>query len=397
MNLGRTVFSQLMDFIPQHTFRQAVRRHKGNRRVRTFTCWEQFLCMAFAQLTYREGLRDIEGCLRSVGPKLYHSGLRTRVSRSTLADANESRPWMIYRDLALALIQRARILYARDESDKFFAQELQGALYAFDSTIIDLCLSLFPWARGSVYQKTSAGIKLHTLLDVPSQLPVTVRVTAANVHDVRILDELILEPGALYLMDRAYLDFVRLKRIDTAGAFFVIRAKHNLRFHRLYSHPVNKPQGVMSDQTIALDVFYSRKDYPDHLRRIRYFDAEHDRTIIFLTNNFVLDASTVASLYRSRWQIELFFRWIKQHLRIKSFFGTSPNAVHTQIWIALSVYVLIAIVRKELRLEQMSLYTMLQILSITLFEKEPINQVLTEHQHAIDIPDAANQLNLFNF
>jgi len=396
MNIGRTVFSQLMDFIPQHTFRQSVRRYKGNHRVRKFSCWEQFLCMAFAQLTYRESLRDIETCLRSIGPKLYHSGLRARVSRSTLADANENRPWMIYRDLALALIERARMLYARDNNDELVAHQLQSALYAFDSTIIDLCLSLYPWAHGSVYQKTSAGIKIHTLFDVPSQLPVTLKVTAANVHDVRMLDELTLEPGAHYLIDRAYLDFARLKKIDNVGAFFVIRAKHNLRFHRLYSNPVDKSQGVMADQTIALDVYYSHKDYPDHIRRIRYFDSEHDRTLVFLTNNFVLDPLTIAKLYRSRWQIELFFRWIKQHLRIKSFYGTSPNAVYSQIWIAVSIYVLVAIAKKELHLDQLSLYTILQILSITLFEKELIYQVLTETRPGFDTHCAANQLNLFN-
>ena len=397
MNLGRTVFSQLMDFIPQHTFRQAVRRHKGNRRVRRFSCWEQFLCMAFAQLTYRESLRDIEACLRSVGPKLYHSGLRTQVSRSTLADANEHRPWMIYHDLALALIQHARMLYAREQKDNLIATELQSALYAFDSTIIELCLSLFPWAHAWGHQKTSAGIKLHTLLHVPSQLPVFVRVTAASVHDVRILDELTIEPGAHYVIDRAYLDFARLRRIDNAGAFFVIRAKENLHFHRLYSHPANRSMGVIADQTIALDVFYSREQYPDQLRRIRYFDAEHDRTLIFLSNNFVLDALTIAQIYRSRWQIELFFRWIKQHLRMKSFFGTSPNAVRTQIWTALSIYVLVAIVKKELQLNQHSLYTILQILSITLFEKEPIYQVLTKTQYQLYDPCPRNQLDLFNF
>jgi len=322
--------------------------------------------MAFVQLTYRDSLRDIEACLRSLGPKLYHTGFgQSRISRSTLADANEHRSWQIYHDLALILIERARTLYRDDK----LVSELQSALYAFDSTIIDLCLSLFPWAHGSVYQKTAAGIKLHTLLDLQSQLPVFVRVTAANVHEVRMLDELTLENGAHYLFDRGYLDFGRLKRIDQAGAFFVIRARHNLRFHRLYSHPANKPLCVKADQTIVLDVFYSRQQYPDQLRRIRYFDQEHQRTLIFLTNNFVLDALTIAQLYRSRWQIELFFRWIKQHLRIKSFFGTSPNAVRTQIWIAISIYVLVAIIKKELRLEQQSLYTILQILSVTFLKK----------------------------
>jgi IS4 transposase len=348
--------------------------------------------MAFAQLTYRESLRDIETCLHSLGSKLYHSGIRSHVSRSTLADANENRPWRIYNDLALALIKRARILYRDDK----LLKELQSALYAFDSTNIDLCLSLFPWATSSVYQKTNAGIKLHTLLDVQSQLPVFIRVTAANVHDVRILDDLIIEPGAHYVMDRAYMDFSRLKKIDEAGAFFVIRAKDNLLFHRVYSHVANKSVGIMADQTIVLDVQRSHSLYPDQLRRIRFFDTERDRTLIFLTNNFALDAFTITQLYRSRWQIELFFKWIKQHLRIKSFFGTSPNAVRTQIWIAVSVYLLIAIVKKELRLNQ-SLYTILQILSVTLFEKEPIYQVLTDDWNQTLVLRSDNQLNLFNF
>ncbi len=392
MNVGRTVFSQLTDYLPTHSFRQIVRRHKGDHRVRRFSCWHQFLCMAFAQLTYRESLRDIETCLRSLGPKLYHSGLGTHVSRSTLAEANEHRPWQIYHDMALVLINRARTLY-RD--DKLVA-ELQSALYAFDSTNIDLCLSLFPWAHARVYQKTSGGIKIHTLLDIQSQLPVLVKVTAANIHDVRMLDEITVEAGAHYILDRAYLDFRRLKRIDQAGAFFVIRAKGNFRFHRLYSHPVNKFIGVRADQTIVLDIPLSRQYYPDQLRRIRYFDDQHDRTLIFLTNNFTLDALTVAQLYRSRWQIELFFRWMKQHLCIKAFLGTSPNAVRTQIWIAVSIFALVAIVKKELGLEQ-SLYTILQILSVTLFEKEPIIQVLTDSQRTVQIPCPANQLNLFDY
>ncbi len=390
MNIGRTVFSQLMDYIPQHTFRHLVRKYKGDRRVRTFTCWEQFLSMAFAQLTYREGLRDIDACLSSLGPKLYHSGFRSRVPRSTLSDANERRPWQIYHDLALVLIQRARILYRDDK----LLHELQSALYALDSTIIDLCLSLFPWAHASVYQKTNAAIKLHTLLDIQAQLPVFVKVTAANVHDVRILDELIIEAGAYYVMDRAYTDFARLKRIDDAGAFFVIRAKKNVHCHRVYSHPVDKSKGVIADQTIAFDRYYAQHQYPDHLRRIHYFDAEHQRTLIFLTNNFLLDAFTIAELYRSRWQIELFFKWIKQHLRIKSFYGTSPNAVRTQIWIAVTMYILIAIVKKELRLD-LSLYTILQILSITLFEKTPIYQALTDPGIQSQCPCPDNQLNLF--
>ncbi len=394
MNLGRTVFSQLMDFIPQHTFRQSVKRFKGNRRVRRFSCWDQFLCMAFAQLTYRESLRDIEACLRSLGPKLYHLGLRQgRISRSTLADANEHRSWQIYHELALALIERARVLYRDDK----LITELTSALYAFDSTIIELCLSLFPWAHASVYQKSRAGIKLHTLLDLHAQLPVLVGVTAANVNDVRMLDALTIEPGAHYVMDRGYMDFARLKRIDDVGAFFVIRARQKLRFQRIYSHPVDKSMGIMADQTIAFDVYLSHSRYPDHLRRIRYFDADHDRTLIFLTNNFFLDAAIIAKLYHSRWQIELFFKWIKQHLRIKSFYGTSPNAVRTQIWIAICVYTLVAIVKKEFRLQELSLYSILQILSVTLFEKEPLYQALTSTECTNDNPCPANQLNLFHF
>lgn len=394
MNIGKTVFSQLMDFIPQYAFRKAVERYKGNNRVRKFSCWDQFLCMAFAQLTYRESLRDIETCLRSLSSKLYHVGLRKgHIARSTLADANERRPWQIYHELALALIERARVLYRNDK----LLIDLESALYAFDSTIIELCLSLFPWAHASVYQKSRAGIKLHTLLDLHSQLPIFAKVTAANVNDVRMLDELTIEPGAHYIMDRGYMDFARLKRIDNAGAFFVIRARDRLRFQRIYSHPVKKALGIMADQTIVFDVYLSHQRYPDQLRRIRYFDAEHERTFIFLTNNFLIDALVVTKLYRSRWQIELFFKWIKQHLRIKSFYGTSPNAVRTQIWIAVSIYCLVAIVKKELRLEKYSLYSILQILSVSLFEKESIYQALTSTEYIIGDLCPANQLNLFNF
>lgn len=394
MNLGRTVFSQLMDHLPEHIFRQAVARHKGDRRVRRFTCWQQYLCMAFAQLTYRESLRDIEACLCSLGSALYHTGIASDVSHSTLADANKRRPWQIYRDVTLHLIEQARILY-RD--DKFALAEFDGVIYALDSTIIDLCLSLFPWAKGNVYQRTSAGIKLHTLFDVQAQLPTVLQVTAANVHDTRMLAQLQIESGAYYLLDRGFADFRQLKRIDQQAAFFVTRARENLRYHRVYSHRSNTHVGIRTDQTILLDVPLSRQHYPDQLRRIRFFDSEEDRTLIFLTNNFVLDALTVANLYKSRWHIELFFRWIKQHLRIKRFYGTSQNAVRTQVWIAVSVYVLIAIIKKRLHLDDLSLYTILQILSITLFQKEQLYQVLTATHYHFQDPCPPNQLKLFDF
>lgn len=380
-----------MDFIPMHVFRHAVKHHNGNRRVRRFSCWDQFLCMTFAQLTYRESLRDIAACLSALGPQLYHAGIRSKIARSTLADANEHRSWQIYHELALSLIQRARRLYHNDS----FLSELESAVYAFDSTIIELCLTLFPWATAAGHVKTSAGVKLHTLLDIHTKIPTFVRISAASVHDLLILDELAYEPGAFYLLDRGYMDFARLKRIDDSKAFFVIRARDGLHFTRHYSHPVDKSTGLRVDQTITLDVWRTHKLYPDHLRRIKFFDSEHDRTLVFLTNNFALDALIITQLYHARWHIELFFKWIKQHLRIKAFYGTSPNAVRTQIWIAVSVYVLVAIVKKELRLEQ-SLYTILQILSVTLFQKEPVFQVLTDAQHEFDTPCPHNQLSLFN-
>jgi len=392
MNIDRSVFSQLMDFVPRHEFRSAVKRYRGAHRVRRFSCWEQFLCMAFAQLTYRESLRDIETCLRCLGSKLYHSGIRSRVARSTLADANERRSWQIYQDFALALIERARKLYQNDK----LLDDLESAVYAFDSTIIELCLALFPWAEAKGHIKSSAGVKLHTLLALASNIPTVIRVSAASVHDVLMLDELVYEAGAYYVLDRGYMDFARLKRIDNSGAYFVIRARRDLRFRRVYSQPVNKPSGVMADQTITFTVWRTHDVYPDHLRRIRFFDAEHDRTLVFLTNNFLLDARTVAQLYRARWQIELFFKWIKQHLRIKRFYGTTPNAVKTQIWIAVAIYVLVAIIKKQLKLDQ-SLYTILQILSITLFHKEPIYQVLTDTQYKNQALSDPNQLILFNF
>ncbi len=381
-----------MDFVPRQEFRQIVKRHKGERRVHRFSCWDQFLSMAFAQLTYRESLRDIETCLHSLGAKLYHAGIRAQVSRSTLADANEHRPWQIYRDMALVLIARARVLY---HDDRFLA-EIETAVYALDATIIDLCLKLFPWAKAAHNQKTTAGIKLHTQLDVQSNLPVFARVSEAVMHEVRILDEILFEPGAFYVMDRGYMDFTRLKKIDNAGAFFVIRGRKGLRFLRVASGTVDKAWGVRVDQTIRLVIPHSVEGYPDCLRRIRYFDADKERSFIFLTNNFVLDALTIAQLYHSRWRIELFFKWIKQHLRIKAFYGTTPNAVNTQIWIALTIFVLVTIVKKELKLD-LSIYSILQILSVTLFEKEPINQVLTDHQGLISPLDDPNQLKLFTF
>jgi hypothetical protein len=390
MNIGRTIFAQLMDFFPEHEFNLAVRRHHGNRRTRSFSCRDQFMCMAFAQLAYRESLRDIETCLGSLGSKLYHCGIHSQVSRSTLADANEKRPWQIYQDTAFALIDRARVLYKEDR----FITELDQAIYALDSTIISLCLTLFPWAKAANHQKTSAGVKLHTLFAVQSRLPVFSMVSNANVNDVHMLDEIVYEPGSIYVLDRGYTDLVRLKRIDNAGAFFVIRAKTGLRFTRIYSAPVCKEVGVRADQTITLDIALSRLRYPDNLRRIKYYSDEKDKSFVYLTNNFLLDAKTIADLYRSRWQIELFFKWIKQHLRIKAFYGTSPNAVRTQIWIALSVFVLVAIVKKELKLD-LSLYTILQILSVSLFEKESINQRLTESNCLIDSCMSTEQLFLF--
>ena len=380
-----------MDFVPRYEFRQIVKRHKGEYRVRRFSCWDQFLCLAFAQLTYRESLRDIETCLRSLGPTLYHAGLRTAVSRSTLADANEHRSWEIYHDLALCLLTHARGLY----HDEAFMREIEGAVYALDATVIELCLKLFPWAKAQVHQSTTAAIKLHTQLDVMSQLPVFARVSEAAVHEVRILDEILFEPGAFYVVDRGYLDFARLHRIDQAGAYFVICAKKSFRFTRVASHMADKMWGVMADQTVHMAIPLSLEKYPDCIRRIKYVDRSQARTFVFLTNNFLLDALTIAELYRKRWTIELFFKWIKQHLRIKAFYGTSPNAVNTQVWIALSVYILVAIVKKEFKLEA-SLYTILQILSVTLFEKEPINQILREHEGLITALDDQNQLSLFS-
>ena len=388
MNSGKSIFAQLMEFLPIYEFRKCVKRYNGNYKIKSFTCWEQFLCMSFAQLTYRESLRDIEACLRAAHKKLYHMGIRSKVSRNTLANANQVRDWRIYADFAQVLIGIARKLYI----DEDFGVELQQTAYALDATIIDLCLSLFPWAK---FRNRKGAVKLHTLIDLRGSIPVFVIITHGKVHEVTVLDDLIIEAGAIYIMDRGYLDFKRLHRIQQTSAFFVTRAKSNFKFKRLYSNRVDKSTGVQCDQIIVLTGFYAKKDYPDKLRRIRYHDAEHNNTLVFLTNNFTLPALTIAKLYRCRWQVELFFKWIKQHLRIKAFYGTTENAVKTQIWIAISVYVLVAIVKKRLNLKH-SLYTILQILSVTLLEKIQLFQALSSMEDDDTNGDSCNQLNLFN-
>lgn len=388
MNSGKTIFSQLMNFIPSYEFRRCVERYNGNYKVKSFSCWDQYLCMAFAQLTYRESLRDIQACLRGNQHKLYHMGIRGKVSRNTLAHTNQMRDWRIYSDFAQVLINRARQLYINEP----FGVELNHTVYALDSTIIDLCLSLFPWA---IFRRRKGAIKLHTLLDLRGSIPTVVIITHGKIHDVNILDQITIEPGALYIVDRGYLDFSRLHTIHQNAGSFIIRAKKNFSFTRLYSARVDKTVGIQCDQTIVPATFYARKDYPSKLRRVRYYDVETDKRLVFLTNNFTLPARTIADLYKCRWQIELFFKWIKQHLRIKAFFGTSENAVKTQIWIAISVYVLVAIVKKELKLDQ-SLYTILQILSVSLFEKMPILQVLSKNNYTFTNHVPNNQLNLFD-
>ena len=387
MNSGKTIFSQLMEFLPIHEFRTCVAQYNGNYKVKSFTCWDQFLCMAFAQLTYRESLRDIQACLRGTRYKLYHMGIRGNVSRNTLANANKIRDWRIYSDFAQVLIRKARRLYVKES----FGVELDQTVYALDSTTIDLCLSLFPWA---LFRKRKGAVKMHTLLDLRGSIPTVVIITHGRIHDVTILDRLIIEASAIYIMDRGYLDFARLYAIHQSSGFFVIRAKRNFNFRRLYSHAIDKSTGIQCDQTIVPQNFYAQKNYPEKLRRIRYLDATTNKRIIFLTNNFTLPAKTIAELYRCRWHVELFFKWIKQHLRIKSFYGTSENAIKTQIWIAISIYVLVAIVKKELKLDH-SLYTILQVLSVTLFEKEPILQVLTNNDYMNPNPAPSKQLNLF--
>lgn len=387
MNKGQTIFSQIIDFLPQKKFRHCVARYSGNYRTRSFTCYDQFLCMAFAQLTYRESLRDIECCLRAMQGKLYHMGIRGKVSRSTLADANETRDWRIYSDFAQVLIHEARQLYIDDD----FGLELEDTVYALDSSTIDLCLSVFPWAR---FRQTKAAIKLHTLLDLRGDIPTFIWITDGKVHDVNVLDHLIPEPGAIYVMDRAYLDFKRLYQLHQSSAIFVTRAKANTGLRRIYSHQVDRSTGVKLDQTVALTGFYSKKDYPEKLRRIKFFDSEKGKHLTFLTNQFTLPPSTIAELYRYRWRVEIFFKWIKQHLRIKKFFGTSENAVKTQIWIAVSTYVLVAIMKKRLKIDS-TLYTILQVLSLSLFEKMPVLQALTADHYKNEITSKHIQLNLF--
>ena len=389
MNSGRTVFAQLLDHLPSYEFKKCVTRYRGDYQQKTFSCWDQYLAMTFAQLTYRDSLRDIEACLRSMQGKLYHMGFRGKVARSTLADANESRDWRIYADFAQVLIGAARPLYAHDP----IGVDLEQSLYALDSTTIDLCLSLFPWAR---FRQHKAAVKMHTLLDLHGNIPTFIRITDGKVHDVNILDELLPEAGAFYVMDRGYIDFQRLYFFTLCSAFFVVRTKENVLLQRRYSHAVDKSTGVRSDHTVILTAMESARVYPDALRRVSYFDAETNKRLKFLTNNFTLPALTIAQTYRCRWQVELFFRWIKQHLRIKSFFGTSENAVKTQIWIAVSVYVLVAIARKRLGL-QASLYQILQILSVTLFEKVPILRALDAPDFQNDLLEDRNQLILFNF
>ena len=388
MYTGRIVFTQLMDFMPIWDFRRCVKRYRGNHRARTFTCLDQFLCMAFAQLTYRESLRDIETCLRAMQPKLYHAGIRTKVSRSTLADANEKRDWRIYADFAQVLIRIARRLYAGDD----FGVNLKQTAYAFDSTTIDLCLSLFPWAQ---FRKQKSAVKLHTLIDLRGNIPCFISITSGKTTDNMILDELVLEPGAFYIMDRGYIDFARLRRFDTNAAYFVVRSRSKLIYRRRSSRRVDKSTGLRSDQMIVLAGPLTSQKYPAPLRRVSYVDAATGKRFIFLTNNFTLPALTIAQLYKCRWQVELFFKWIKQYLRIKAFYGTSINAVKTQIWIAISVYVLVAILKKELGIER-SLGEILQIISITLFEKVPIGQVLTKFDLQNGIHGSCNQLKLFD-
>ena len=389
MNFGKTIFSQLMDFLSPYEFRLCVQRYNGNFKIKSFSCWDQFLCMAFAQLTFRESLRDIQACLRATPSRLYHAGIRGKVSRNTLAHANQVRDWRIYADFAQILIAKARALYVNDS----FGVDLDHCVYALDSTTIDLCLSVFPWAH---FRSTKAAVKMRTPLDLRGSIPSFIHVSDGKLHDVNVLDLLVPEPGAFYVMDRGYIDYARLYTLHQAAAFFVTRAKSNLHAHRVYSAPTDRDTGVICDQAIALNGFYAAKDYPEHLRRIRYKAPDTGKTLVFLTNNTTLPPLTIAALYKSRWQVELFFKWIKQHLRIKRFYGTTENAVKTQIWTAVAVYVLVAIVKKELHLEP-SLYTLLQILSVTLFEKMPLQQALAANAAVPTDPENSNQLSLQGF
>jgi len=390
MFAGKTLFAQLMDFLPWTTFTRIVSRYDGNRYVKTLRCTEHFRVMAFAQLTYRESLRDIEACLSAQAAKLYHMGFAEPVRRSTLADANEVRDWRIYADFAQALIGQARKLYAADPAG-MRGTDLAETVYALDSTTIDLCLSVFPWA---LFRSAKAAVKMHTLLDLRGAIPSFIHISDGKLHDVNVLDLLIPEPGAIYVMDRAYLDFERLYALNQAGSFFVTRAKANLDARRVYSAPTDRAAGLIHDQTIALNGYLSRRHYPAHLRRIRFKDPDTGKSLVFLTNQFVLPTATICALYKARWHVELFFKWIKQHLRIKRFYGTSENAVKSQIWIAVSIYVLVAIVKKRLQLDA-SLYTLLQIFSVTLFEKMPIQQAFAGRDYQTAMTMDGNQLNLF--
>lgn len=389
MNTGRTILAQLLDFIPRYEFNKYVDKYKGNYRVRSFTCWEQFIVMTFAQLTGRESLRDIESCLNAIPTKMYHSGVKNKVKRSTLSEANMNRDWRIYAEFAQVLIQQARDLY-KDENS--FSVDIDEIAYALDSSTIDLCLSLFPWAK---FRKNKGAVKMHTQLDLRGSIPTFIEITDGKVHDVNILDLLILEPNAFYIMDRAYLDFDRLYEMHLYGCFFVLREKRNFKYRRVYSRIVDKSKGFKCDQIIKLTGFYSSKKYPEKLRRIKFYDKEKDKTIILLTNNFVYSPEIIADLYKERWKIELFFKWIKQHLRIKRFFGTSLNAVCTQIWIAVCVYLLVAIMKKKLKLKQ-ELYTILQILSVCIFEKVLVNQLFKNKNYKNNTTDSSNQLILFD-
>jgi len=388
MNAGRTIFAQLIEFLPHKEFQKCVARYRGDANPRGFSCWDQFLAMAFAQLTYRESLRDIQACLGAMRAKLYHMGFRGQVRKSTLADANDAHDWRIYADFAQVLIAQARSLYVAEP----MGVELDRSLYALDSSTIDLCLSLFPWAR---FRRHKAAVKMHTLLDLRGNIPTFIHITDGKVHDVNVLDLILPEAGAFYVMDRGYIDFERLYRFTLESAFFVVRTKSNVLLQRRYSHPVDKESGVRSDQTVVLASLESASVYPDVLRKVAYVDAETGKRLVFLSNNFALSAATIAAIYKQRWQVELFFKWIKQHLRIKAFYGTSENAVKTQIWIAVSIYVLVAIVRKRLGIE-VSLYQILQVLSLTQFEKTPILRALQQIDSQDDLPCFSNQLNLFS-
>ncbi len=389
MNDGKTVFSQIMNSFPKYEFDKKVKKYRGNYNVRNFSCWDQFLCMSFAQLTYRRSLRDIEACLNAQPYKLYHMGIRGNVSRTNIANANQTRDWKIYAEFAQHLISKARNLY---QNEKLEDLDLDGVIYALDSTTIDLCLSLFPWAK---FRKHKGAIKLHTLLDIRGSIPTVIEITNALVHDVNILDVLITEPGSYYIMDRAYIDYKRLYRLNKELGYFIIRAKKNLKFKRLYSHKIDKSRGLKCDQTVNFTGYYQKKDYPETIRRVKFYDEENKKTFVFLTNNFEISAMTVAMLYKNRWKIELFFKWIKQHLKIKSFYGTSTNAVKSQIWISICVYVMIAIMKKSMKIE-MSLYKILQILSVSVFEKVSILQLFTESNYRTEQHRDSNQLILFD-